>query len=526
MLKFKNKLSKQVTKYLLTIILMVIVTIVALIYVLKDDPRAVFTYLGNAKFSYVCIMLALEVAAILIEGLVLTILSRLYLKKYHWYQGTLNGLIGSFFSAITPFSSGGQFAQVYTFSKQGVKAVHSASILVMLFIVSQTIIVLYGLFAMIFGYQTTILKMQNINFFGISFSPIVFSIIGFTMNVVTLFGLFLLAYLRPLHHFILTTGINIASKLHLVKDKNRERTKIAAYIATFRIELTRLFKNIWVLLITLLLEIAKFTCMYSLPYFAGASLGVNMDNVYFQSLWSNSYLNMIVAFIPLPGGSGVYETSFQLLYASIFNDNQITSAANLLSRGISFYFTLFVGLIVFLGYQASPKKIAAKYDLQKTFVDLRIISMATNELPVLKENDREINYTTNSKNIGPFKIKPIDEKTAKKEALIYYSTSQLMDSFKEINKLLEDSNIEKDDSPTSINSKNQLKNVYLDVKSIEERRDNENKKDTEIELAIKKDLEALINEEKKKKERKMRSLLKRKNKKWELLYFLILIHLK
>ena len=279
MLKFKNKLSKQVTKYLLTIILMVIVTIVALIYVLKDDPRAVFTYLGNAKFSYVCIMLALEVAAILIEGLVLTILSRLYLKKYHWYQGTLNGLIGSFFSAITPFSSGGQFAQVYTFSKQGVKAVHSASILVMLFIVSQTIIVLYGLFAMIFGYQTTILKMQNINFFGISFSPIVFSIIGFTMNVVTLFGLFLLAYLRPLHHFILTTGINIASKLHLVKDKNRERTKIAAYIATFRIELTRLFKNIWVLLITLLLEIAKFTCMYSLPYFAGASLGVNMDNV-------------------------------------------------------------------------------------------------------------------------------------------------------------------------------------------------------------------------------------------------------
>ena len=253
--------------------------------------------------------------------------------------------------------------------------------------------------------------------------------------------------------------------------------------------------------------------MYSLPYFAGASLGVNMDNVYFQSLWSNSYLNMIVAFIPLPGGSGVYETSFQLLYASIFNDNQITSAANLLSRGISFYFTLFVGLIVFLGYQASPKKIAAKYDLQKTFVDLRIISMATNELPVLKENDREINYTTNSKNIGPFKIKPIDEKTAKKEALIYYSTSQLMDSFKEINKLLEDSNIEKDESPTSINSKNQLKNVYLDVKSIEERRDNENKKDTEIELAIKKDLEALINEEKKKKERKMRNLLKRKNKK-------------
>ena len=46
-------------------------------------------------------------------------------------QGFKNAISGTFFNGITPFSSGGQFAQVYIFNRQGISPTNSASILLM-----------------------------------------------------------------------------------------------------------------------------------------------------------------------------------------------------------------------------------------------------------------------------------------------------------------------------------------------------------------------------------------------------------
>ena len=59
----------------------------------------------------------------------------------NYKQGFTNAISGTFFNGITPFSSGGQFAQVYIFNRQGITPANSASILLMAFIVYQSVLV-------------------------------------------------------------------------------------------------------------------------------------------------------------------------------------------------------------------------------------------------------------------------------------------------------------------------------------------------------------------------------------------------
>lgn len=531
--------KKKKTKTILMIVIMVLVTVLALYYILKDDPVKTLQSLMGAKIGYVLLMILFVIITFCIEGCVLAILSKLYYKKYRVYQGILNGMVGSFFSCITPMASGGQFAQVYTFSRQGIKSSNSASILVMLFIVSQTVIILYGALAMIFGFNSTVANMSNLNLFGWEITPMIFSILGFIINIFTLLILLLLAYLRPLHRFILTTGVNFFAKLHLVKDPVAKRSELAASVATFRIELTRLFKNFWVLIITIVLEFLKFTFTYSIPFIAGLALDAQSIvpdyltiQTFMKCIWSSSYQSMITGFIPIPGASGVSEGAFQLLFNPIYNpagtSSSITSACNILNRAVTFYFSLFAGFIVFISYRGSPKKTAGVYDLQKTFVDLKIVSLASNNddsLPVLKEveddneilktkdNDDKMLSKTSKKIKKTFRNVVSDKKTMEKDAMQYLSFKEVESSFNSVKKYLtstpeENSYIENDE--TTNQTRSTLASVYKEMEDLESKIKENNAKEEEISLAVQKDLEVINKKEEKRKARKQKSLFRKK----------------
>ncbi|MDD4532531.1 MAG: lysylphosphatidylglycerol synthase transmembrane domain-containing protein [Bacilli bacterium] len=537
----KSKISKQQIQYLISILIMLGVTILAVYYVLKDNIVETFSTLSSANVYYIMLMVVIIIISYIIEGSVLTIFAKSYKRKYRHYQGVLNGLIGSFFSSITPFSSGGQFVQAYTFTKQGIKAPNAASILVMLFIVSQTSIVIMGILAMSIGYSSTIVNMNDITIWGWTISPIAFSSIGFVINCLSLGFLFFMSYSKHLHHFILNTCINIGAKFHMIREPEKTRTHLAAQVATFRIELSRLLKNFWVLLLTILLEFFKFSCWHVMPYFAGLALGANMGGKFFQCIWSNSYLQMITSFIPLPGGSGSAEAGFQILFYSIYNNSAITSAANLLCRGITFYFTLFTGFIVFIFYKGSPKTKVTQYNNRETFVDLQVLYLAENKAINLK--DVVIDQDNQKADLAQTSTLSLDKKSIKgrkkrnwpwskfiknfhwKDSN-FASPDDIKNSFENIKKslILQQKDIyEEDDEMTKI-SKRYLKDVYNDIKSIAAEEGLTTVRDTELEKAIQADLEAIKASDRKKAlrlqkrherhQRKKQAKMAKKEKKW------------
>ena len=100
-------MNKQVKKYILNIVILLLVTALSLFFVLKDDAKSVFEALKQANVYYVLACIGLILITYFIEAIILFILARLYKRNYKYIQSFFNFMIGRFFAGITPSASGG-----------------------------------------------------------------------------------------------------------------------------------------------------------------------------------------------------------------------------------------------------------------------------------------------------------------------------------------------------------------------------------------------------------------------------------
>lgn len=260
-----------------------------------------------------------------------------YKKDYSFKQSFINAISGTFFNGITPFASGGQFAQVYIFNKQGIPPTNSASILLMCFICYQSVLVLYTGIVLLFKYQ-----------YFVEDQPAVFSlaILGFLINFVVILGLFGGAKSKKLQNFLTHNVLRFLSKIHIVKDYESTCVKIEQYLADFREQLNFLQRNKPVLVKSCLCNFMKLTIIYSMPFFAAKALNLNVSwNQFFDFLGLCSFIYLINAFLPIPGASGGSEGVYVLLFS--FLGTVGTSSSLFLWRFMSYYMGLIIGGLVF-----------------------------------------------------------------------------------------------------------------------------------------------------------------------------------
>lgn len=388
----KGKISKQQWKYIFNVSVLVLVTITAFAFILKDNPKEVFRILGKCDIKYLLMGIGAMIIVYLVEGLILTIFARLYKRDYPYYKGVLNGLIGVFFSGITPSNSGGQFAQAYTFSKQKIKVTNAASILFMHFIVYQIVLVLFGAFVMIFKFNEMRKITTAINILGINFDIISLSVLGFICNCLVIVGLFFLALSEWFHKIVIKYGVSLAHKFHIIKDKEKKILEINTKVETFRIEFKRLVSNWWVLLSCAVLFLIKMCLSSSVPYFVAKSMHVQFA---FDSTWKNiintvsmtQFTTTITGMVPIPGASGASELVFQLMFANFFVDCPQTtmSAIILIWRGATFYLGLIIGCIVFFAYhERASSSEAFKGDPRRTLLELQVINVGNEKTKTIE----------------------------------------------------------------------------------------------------------------------------------------------
>ncbi len=353
-------MSKQVKKYILYIALLVIVSGIAIFTLLKDNPIAIFNNILSADKKYLLVGFALVLISYFLNGLFLMALTRIYNKKYKLMPGVANHLIGTFFSAITPSSTGGQFVQAYTFTKQGVSIEHGASILYMAFIIRQTISIIFSILTLSFRYNEMAAMTDTLTLFGFDFNIIYISLLGFTINTIVLLGLFFLAFSKKIHYIVVHGGINLLRKLHIFKKEKADKTKkkIDDSLAVFRVELKRLLTNWKSLLISLVIVFLDVIVSNSYPYVMAQAVGVNLEGkTIIDGICMANFVSLITTMIPIPGAAGGAELVFQVMFNGFIGDvsNNELQSINLLWRFFTFYLNLIIGFFVFIFYRGSPK---------------------------------------------------------------------------------------------------------------------------------------------------------------------------
>lgn len=421
-------MTKSSKKYIAYISILVVVTVLTVYFVMKQDPKAIIETILNCNVPWLLVSILGVVFYFLVEAVVLMILTRMYKRKYPYFKSVLNTMIGTFFSNITPSSSGGQFAQAYTFSKQGVKVTNAASILFMHFILYQIVMVLFSFFIFIFKYSDLAATTANIHLLGVDFSLISISLIGFVINTFVIVALFLLAFSERLHQFIVTKGIDFLYKLKIVKNKKEQAIKINTKVETFRLEFKRLTQNWPVLLVTSVLFLAKLVIISSIPYFLAKSMGLEFSStnelVNIIDTTSMTWLvSSITQMVPIPGGSGGAELVFQNMFGGTFFKNATQadiSALILLWRSVTFYLGLIVGFIVFISYRESPKKESFLHGDNKTLLELQVINLENERRKTLVLNEyieEELSIKDIEKRFSSLK-KDLQEQLDKNEELL------------------------------------------------------------------------------------------------------------
>ena len=393
-----KKKKNKTWKYILNISFVLIVTVLAFIFSIKDNAKDILAFLQDCDVRWLLVAFGMAFAMILIRSFILFCFARLYSNRYKPHQAIAVDQIGVFYNAVTPGASGGQIMQAYTYKKQGVQISSAVSIMAMYSIVFQSVLIVFGVLSFIIKYDFIISIGSfetGIIIGGVPLNLPVWplTIIGFLLNVSVILVVLLMGYWHGFHNFIMGPCIGLFAKLRIIKKPDKLRESLRIQVENFKIEFRRLFTNVRFTLLVVLLFTGYLIIKFSIPYFVGLALH-NESPVasFWDSIFLSNYHQMVTGLIPVPGSVGVSEYAFYQLFV---NGNDVTKgffyvgegivdrveaskslckAALIIWRAITFSIPLLIAGFVSAFYRASPKDEAHLHgDLpnRETFVALQ-----------------------------------------------------------------------------------------------------------------------------------------------------------
>ncbi|MDO5409197.1 MAG: lysylphosphatidylglycerol synthase transmembrane domain-containing protein [Lachnospiraceae bacterium] len=243
--------------------------------------------------------------------------------------------IGFFFSCITPSASGGQPAQIFYMNKEKIPVPVSTLILMIVTIIYKLVLVVIGVFLLLFGQdfiQTYLYDIRHIFYLGIA------------LNVFCVTSMTILVFHNSLARNILVTGLSILEKLHLVRHKESRLNKLnssmdqynntAEYLRTHALVMFNVF------IITMLQRTALFLTTWFV-YLAFGLEGASLPVV----VTLQAVISVSVDMLPLPGGMGISEKLFLMIFIPIFG-TKLLIPGMILSRGLGYYTELILSAVL------------------------------------------------------------------------------------------------------------------------------------------------------------------------------------
>lgn len=244
-------------------------------------------------------------------------------------------LIEHLFNAITPFSTGGQPAQIIALSRAGVDTGVATSVSLMKFVVYQVWVVINFLVCLISGYGYLSNSLSKLK---------VLILLSFIIHFVIVIGLLMIMYwysfTRKLVEIVFK-GIRLFKKVEKI-DSLHERT--IEKMDTFYEESRYMREQPILMLKVSALTVLQLVSYYVIPYFILYGLGIKGMNI-FHVVVLHAFITMIISLFPVPGGTGGAEYSFSLLFGTFTVSQSKLVLAIFLWRGVTYYLGIILGLV-------------------------------------------------------------------------------------------------------------------------------------------------------------------------------------
>ena len=339
------KKKKKDSKYGALMVL-IVTAVLLLTIVLTDSPEQVFATIKTANPFWLLLAVACYLVYWFIDSLALHwLILRLGSKKYSLAESIRTTITGTFFSCLTPSSTGGQPMQIMRMQKRGVSVGRSTAILTMRFIFFQCGLSILSIVLLIMRYGYFQSRVSGFR---------VLVVIGLVVNIVAAVLLLMASLYPKIAHWAVGAVTRLLVRLRLVRHREEALKKVDNTIAEFA-EWPKLIKGDRKLVVSQLwLTFAQMLAYFTVAFFVFKAIGAGSADLLLV-LTAAACVWLASAFIPLPGGSGSAEGMFVLFFATIYRDSSV-GVALLLWRFVTFYLPIIVGgVMLFLENQKKLK---------------------------------------------------------------------------------------------------------------------------------------------------------------------------
>ena len=229
-----SKLDKKVTKKL-NIVILIFVTLLVLYFSLKDNFKEIVDKIINMNIGYLLIAFLLLFIFLIFKSLSMYSFCKKINKKFTFMEAVQLILRTQFFNAVTPFATGGQPYQIYYLKKCDIGYASATGIVLENFIVYQIALVILGLIALFTNQIFDLFKNNALLTRLIA--------LGFIINTVVIIIMFLVAFSKKMNKKLIGLGINLLTKLKLVKNKEKTLEKWDTSINNFHSSAKKLLED-------------------------------------------------------------------------------------------------------------------------------------------------------------------------------------------------------------------------------------------------------------------------------------------
>lgn len=339
----KKGLWKKILLVLLPIAVMVVMALfdpnVADIGEVIDqmDPLWLLAALGSILLYYFCDTMMYKLAC------------RYLGAPQTLWDSTITTMLGFFYSALTPFSTGGQPMQVLQMRRRGIKVGMSTCVLMVKFLCWQLAVTIFGILGFVFIPREAIADSP---------AMMVMYAVGFTFYLFTVV-LALLVLFRP--DWVYRVGkriLGFLARWRILKHSatiQRVNETWARTISDFERAITFAFRNVWGMLLIFFVCVVSVIAYMGVTYFIYRGLGFSGQSFWYVVMLQG-LLHIAVSFVPLPGASIASEGGFYLVFSTLLSPAARFPAV-VLWRLIAYYSALVLGVIfVIIDGLRNPRK--------------------------------------------------------------------------------------------------------------------------------------------------------------------------
>lgn len=245
--------------------------------------------------------------------------------------------IGFFFSGITPSATGGQPMQLYYMKRDGNSLSAASVVLMTVAVIYKLVLVLTGLGILLFWGVP--LRQYLSAYYGLYF-------LGLFLNIVLVALLCMVMFsqgtIRKCYYYI----DNIMLHLHLWRESAARQEKVDGFLAGYQQTVVFLKSHKRLIAMTIAGTFLQRFSVFVMTYVVYRGLGLSgvaaLDVVLVQAA-----VYIAVDMLPVPGAQGITEAMYRCVFRDIFVGKYLIVSV-CITRGVSFYLMLLVGLVVFL----------------------------------------------------------------------------------------------------------------------------------------------------------------------------------